>query len=93
MERKQQAAEAYNKASRKPTPHKRVRKKRTAIPVPTPRVPNMQSFAPDGAGMLSYRLKDDKSRGAGDSLDRGTDFVHSFLLNTKLIFSGVSPLM
>lgn len=70
LERKQRAAEAYSKANRKPAPHKRVRKKRTAIPVPTPRVPNMQSFAPDGAGMLSYRLKDDKSRGAGESLDR-----------------------
>ncbi|XP_026272441.1 rho GTPase-activating protein 190 isoform X2 [Frankliniella occidentalis] len=70
LERKQRAAEAYSKANRKPAPHKRVRKKRTAIPVPTPRVPNMQSFAPDGAGMLSYRLKDEKSRGAGDSLER-----------------------
>lgn len=80
LERKQRAAEAYSKANRKSTPHKRVRKKRTAIPVPTPRVPNTQPYAPDGAGMLSYRLKDEKSRGAGDSLDRGTNFVHCILL-------------
>uniref|UniRef100_A0A1B6K9C5 Rho-GAP domain-containing protein n=1 Tax=Graphocephala atropunctata TaxID=36148 RepID=A0A1B6K9C5_9HEMI len=41
LERRQKTSstEVFSKVSRKPTTHKRVRKKRTAIPVATPRVP------------------------------------------------------
>ncbi|KAK7790214.1 hypothetical protein R5R35_014527 [Gryllus longicercus] len=74
LERRQRAADIYCKVNRKPTPHKRIRKKRTAIPVPTPRVPPIQAFVPpEGAAMLNYQLKEEQSRGGCDSSEK----VHS----------------
>lgn len=43
LERRQRAAEVYCKVNRKPGTHKRPRKKRTAIPVQPPRVPQLQN--------------------------------------------------
>lgn len=68
LERRKLAAEMYRGGSgvgggvsvgtgRKPTPHKRTRKKRAAIPVATPRVP---PFGDAASAMLSYRYKEDK---------------------------------
>ncbi|XP_066996552.2 rho GTPase-activating protein 190 isoform X2 [Anabrus simplex] len=74
LERRQRAADIYCKVNRKPTPHKRIRKKRTAIPVPTPRVPPVQPFATsDATGILNYQLKEEQSRGGCDSSEK----VHS----------------
>ncbi|GLH15540.1 Rho GTPase-activating protein 190 [Gryllus bimaculatus] len=73
LERRQRAADIYCKVNRKPTPHKRIRKKRTAIPVPTPRVPPIQAFVPpEGAAMLNYQLKEEQSRGGCDSIHSET---------------------
>lgn len=49
LERKQKtsSSEVFSKISRKPTTHKRARKKRTAIPVATPRVPPLSSNGPN----------------------------------------------
>ncbi|CAH1985676.1 unnamed protein product [Acanthoscelides obtectus] len=44
LERRQRASEIYSKVSRKGGTHKRQRKKRTAIPVQPPRVPQLGSF-------------------------------------------------
>lgn len=44
LERRQRAAEVYCKVNRKSATHKRPRKKRTAIPVQPPRVPQLQNF-------------------------------------------------
>ncbi|CAH1109193.1 unnamed protein product [Psylliodes chrysocephalus] len=44
LERRQRASEVYSKVSRKGGTHKRQRKKRTAIPVQPPRVPQLGSF-------------------------------------------------
>jgi hypothetical protein len=41
--RQKSTTDVYSKVNRKPTSHKRVRKKRTAIPVATPRVPTLPS--------------------------------------------------
>jgi len=65
LERRKLAAEMYRGGGvgvsvgtgRKPTPHKRTRKKRAAIPVATPRVP---PFGDAASAMLSYRFKEDK---------------------------------
>ncbi|KAG8238832.1 hypothetical protein J437_LFUL018708 [Ladona fulva] len=71
LERRQRGLDTYSKVNRKPTPHKRIRKKRTAIPVATPRVPPIQPFAAaDGPGLLSYRFKEERSRGGCDSSEK-----------------------
>ncbi|XP_054279717.1 rho GTPase-activating protein 190 isoform X3 [Macrosteles quadrilineatus] len=67
LERKQKtnSSEMFSKVSRKPTTHKRVRKKRTAIPVATPRVPpfNAPPLSSNGPNPplpptdFSYRFK------------------------------------
>ncbi|KAJ8665241.1 hypothetical protein QAD02_006903 [Eretmocerus hayati] len=67
---RQRVAEALGKANnnRKTSSHKRTRKKRTAIPVATPKVPSMISgmsgvgaALSDGIVGLNYSAKDDKS--------------------------------
>ncbi|XP_046406932.1 rho GTPase-activating protein 190 isoform X3 [Ischnura elegans] len=75
LERRQRGLDTYSKVNRKPTPHKRTRKKRTAIPVATPRVPPIQPFSAlsDGPGLLSYRFKEERSRGGCESSEK----VHS----------------
>ncbi|XP_071440115.1 rho GTPase-activating protein 190 isoform X6 [Hetaerina americana] len=75
LERRQRGLDTYSKVNRKPTPHKRTRKKRTAIPVATPRVPPIQPFSAlsDGPGLLNYRFKEERSRGGCDSSEK----VHS----------------
>ncbi|XP_075218370.1 rho GTPase-activating protein 190 isoform X2 [Lycorma delicatula] len=64
-ERRQRSGDAYLKVNRKSTTHKRTRKKRTAIPVATPRVPPFHTntngtTAPTSASndfeSLNYRL-------------------------------------
>ncbi|KAL1491496.1 hypothetical protein ABEB36_012085 [Hypothenemus hampei] len=44
LERRQRASEVYSKVNRKSGTHKRQRKKRTAIPVQPPRVPQLGAF-------------------------------------------------
>lgn len=44
LERRQRASEVYSKVNRKPATHKRIRKKRTAIPVQPPRVPQLGGY-------------------------------------------------
>jgi glucocorticoid receptor DNA-binding factor 1 len=44
LERRQRASEVYSKVNRKSGTHKRQRKKRTAIPVQPPRVPQLGGF-------------------------------------------------
>lgn len=56
LERRQRtgSSDAYSKVNRKPATHKRVRKKRTAIPVATPRVPpfSAQAMSTNGPAPL-----------------------------------------
>jgi len=78
LERKQGAPEAPCKMNRKSTAHKRVRKKRTAIAVPTPRVPPTPPYAPaDATGVHSFHLKEDKARNLGSSIEKGIQFKES----------------
>lgn len=68
LERRQRAADMYCKVNRKGTPHKRVRKKRTAIPVATPRVPSTALVGGAGqatAPLLSYQMKEEAGLGPG----------------------------
>ncbi|XP_031336151.1 rho GTPase-activating protein 190 isoform X8 [Photinus pyralis] len=44
LERRQRASEVYSKVNRKPATHKRLRKKRIAIPVQPPRVPQLGGY-------------------------------------------------
>lgn len=56
-----QRADALSKTNKKPSSYKRTRKKRTAIPVATPKVPSLASMVSgDGNIGINYS-KDDKS--------------------------------
>lgn len=60
MER--QRADVLGKANKKPPSHKRIRKKRTAIPVAAPKVPSLASMGSgDGIVGLNYNVKEDKT--------------------------------
>lgn len=70
MER-QRATDVLSKGNKKPSSHKRIRKKRTAIPVATPKVPSLASMGSgDGIVGLNYNIKDDKNWRV-DLADRG----------------------
>ncbi|XP_011307003.1 rho GTPase-activating protein 190 isoform X6 [Fopius arisanus] len=59
---RQRVADVIAKANKKPTTHKRTRKKRAAIPVATPKVPSLGSMTSgDGIVGLNYSVKDDKT--------------------------------
>ncbi|XP_015111306.1 rho GTPase-activating protein 190 isoform X3 [Diachasma alloeum] len=59
---RQRVADVIAKANKKPTTHKRTRKKRAAIPVATPKVPSLGSMTSgDGIVGLNYSIKDDKT--------------------------------
>lgn len=77
MER-QRATDVLNKTSKKSLSHKRIRKKRTAIPVATPKVPSLASMGSgDGIVGLNYNMKDDKNWRV-DSADRGKNLFAFF---------------
>nr|CAI5846227.1 unnamed protein product [Callosobruchus analis] len=61
LERRQRASEIYSKVSRKGGTHKRQRKKRTAIPVQPPRVPQLGSFTLPSAHGPSLDVEADKA--------------------------------
>lgn len=83
MER-QRATDVLSKTSKKSLSHKRIRKKRTAIPVATPKVPSLASMGSgDGIVGLNYNMKDDKNWRV-DSADRGKFFY--FLTNYYIDF-------
>lgn len=65
LERRQRAAEVYCKVNRKSGTHKRTRKKRTAIPVQPPRVPQLQNFgvAPNVHSAANVEQDTDKVNG------------------------------
>lgn len=74
---RQRVADVIAKANKKPTTHKRIRKKRAAIPVATPKVPSLGSMASgDGIVGLNYSVKDDKTWRI-DITERGKRF-HCF---------------
>lgn len=55
-------ADVLGKINKKPQSHKRIRKKRTAIPVAAPKVPSLASMGSgDGIGGLNYNAKEDKN--------------------------------
>lgn len=84
MER-QRATDVLCKSSKKSLSHKRIRKKRTAIPVATPKVPSLASMGSgDGLGM-NYNMKDDKNWRV-DPVDRGKIVFLSFLANNHISF-------
>ncbi|XP_024940341.1 rho GTPase-activating protein 190 isoform X7 [Cephus cinctus] len=59
---RQRISDVLGKMNKKPSTHKRTRKKRTAIPVATPKVPSLASMTSgDGIVGLNYTMKDDKS--------------------------------
>lgn len=62
MERRQRAAEVYCKVNRKPGTHKRPRKKRTAIPVQPPRVPQLQNMGSMGSQQMSVNPEQDTDK-------------------------------
>lgn len=62
-------ADVFNKGNKKSASHKRIRKKRTAIPVATPKVPSLASIGSADAAH-NYSIKDDKSWRV-DSMERG----------------------
>lgn len=79
LERQRMVADALSKVNnKKSSSHKRSRKKRTAIPVATPKVPTLGGMP--GGGMvdgivgLNYSVKDDKSWRM-DSTEKGEFFV------------------
>ena len=55
-------ADLLGVANKKASAHKRIRKKRTAIPVATPKVPTLANMkSGDGIVGLNYGVKEDKS--------------------------------
>lgn len=59
---RQKIVDASGKVNKKPLTHKRIRKKRIAIPVATPKVPSLASMGSgDGIVGMNYNLKDDKN--------------------------------
>ncbi|XP_029033952.1 rho GTPase-activating protein 190 isoform X4 [Osmia bicornis bicornis] len=59
---RQKVADVLGKANKKPPSHKRIRKKRTAIPVAAPKVPSLASMGSgDGIVGLNYNIKEDKN--------------------------------
>lgn len=64
LERRQRASEVYSKVNRKSGTHKRQRKKRTAIPVQPPRVPQLGGFTlPSVHSTPHVDLDPDKTNG------------------------------
>ena len=64
LERRQRASEVYSKVNRKSGTHKRQRKKRTAIPVQPPRVPQLGGFTlPSVHSTPHVELDADKANG------------------------------
>ncbi|XP_066603982.1 rho GTPase-activating protein 190 isoform X2 [Prorops nasuta] len=60
LERQRQIADTLGKANKKSSTHKRMRKKRTAIPVATPKVPSLASMG-SGDGILGINyIKDSR---------------------------------
>lgn len=79
---RQRATDIMGKANKKPSSHKRIRKKRTAIPVATPKVPSLASMGSgDGIVGLNYNMKDDKNWRV-DPADRGAYFSFFFFFLT-----------
>ncbi|XP_060516601.1 rho GTPase-activating protein 190 [Cylas formicarius] len=66
LERRQRASEVYSKVNRKGGTHKRQRKKRTAIPVQPPRVPQLGTFTHSSVHSPSVE-EDDKINVATES--------------------------
>ncbi|XP_012277348.1 rho GTPase-activating protein 190 isoform X12 [Orussus abietinus] len=59
---RQRVADVIGKGTKKPSSHKRIRKKRTAIPVATPKVPSLVSMGSgDGIVGLNYTMKEEKN--------------------------------
>jgi len=83
---RQRATDVLSKANKKPSSHKRIRKKRTAIPVATPKVPSLASMGSgDGIVGLNYNMKDDKNWRV-DPADRGKSFDYfMFIYKTQII--------
>lgn len=93
LERRQKTAssEAFPKVSRKPTTHKRARRKRTGIPVATPRVPQLSSNGPNPtlppADNYRFKAQDNKS----ETLDKSKFYSKSTIsINYIYIYSSKS---
>ncbi|XP_076178703.1 rho GTPase-activating protein 190 isoform X4 [Ptiloglossa arizonensis] len=72
LERQRGVADVLCKVTKKPATHKRIRKKRTAIPVAAPKVPTLASMGSgDGIVGLNYNVKEDKNW-RGDPVERGS---------------------
>ncbi|XP_044016185.1 rho GTPase-activating protein 190 isoform X3 [Aphidius gifuensis] len=62
LERQRGVTDVLAKSIKKPATHKRIRKKRAAIPVATPKVPSLASMGGnDGIVGLNYSIKEDKN--------------------------------
>lgn len=83
---RQRVTDALGKANKKPSSHKRIRKKRTAIPVATPKVPSLASMGSgDGIVGLNYNMKEDKNWRV-DPVDRGTNYYFSLFFSFSSTF-------
>lgn len=73
---RQRVADVLGKVNKKPPSHKRIRKKRTAIPVAAPKVPSLASMGSgDGIVGLNYNVKEDKSWRVNPT-ERGIICIH-----------------
>lgn len=76
---RQRSVDLLGKANKKPSTHKRIRKKRTAIPVATPKVPLLSSLGSgEGIPGLNYSMKEDKTW-RHDTMDRGKTPLRMFI--------------
>lgn len=84
---RQRTTDALIKGNKKCSSHKRIRKKRTAIPVATPKVPLLASMGSgDGIVGLNYNMKDEKNWRV-DPTERGkiaSSFIYIFLKCVRL---------
>lgn len=73
LERRQRASEIYSKVNRKGGTHKRQRKKRTAIPVQPPRVPQLGTFTTPSVHTPVLEVDGDKANIATESNSDSSD--------------------
>lgn len=85
---RQRVTDVLGKANKKPSTHKRIRKKRTAIPVATPKVPLLASMVGSGDGIvgLNYNMKDDKNWRI-DPADRGMNFFYIYWYSFLVVYN------
>lgn len=87
LERQRGVTDVLAKSIKKPATHKRIRKKRAAIPVATPKVPSLASMGGnDGIVGLNYSIKEDKNWRI-DPTERGDYYILNINLMIFFFFT------